>query len=473
MAIIGRKNEQLILQDCLESNKSEFVVIYGRRRVGKTFLVKEFFDNRFSFYATGVDNVKLSEELEYFNDSLMEYGSKETDCPKSWREAFNRLKHLLMNDTILRDPITNKRIIFLDELPWMDTPRSNFRSALDYFWNSWASAQKDIIMIVCGSATSWIISNILSDKGGLYNRITRQIHLIPFTLGECKKFFDANNIIISKDDIITSYMVFGGIPYYLDLFSRRLSLTQNIDALIFNENGQLHYEYNRLFKSLFKNAEKHYAIINSLAKKRGGLTRTEIIKATKIGDGKHLTETLEELEQCGFIRKYKNFVKDKTNAYFQIIDPFTLFCHTFLLNEKINSWIKYIRTPAYNSWSGLAFEIVCLLHTAQIKHALGISGVDSFEYAWRSEKSSPGAQIDLVIDRMDNVINLCEAKHSNQKYSLDAKVADNLSNKLNAFQNETKSKKALHLTMICSNGLSYNNYSSIVTNEITGEDLFS
>ena len=242
MAIIGRKNEQLILQDCLESNKSEFVVIYGRRRVGKTFLVKEFFDNRFSFYATGVDNVKLSEELEYFNDSLMEYGSKETDCPKSWREAFNRLKHLLMNDTILRDPITNKRIIFLDELPWMDTPRSNFRSALDYFWNSWASAQKDIIMIVCGSATSWIISNILSDKGGLYNRITRQIHLIPFTLGECKKFFDANNIIISKDDIITSYMVFGGIPYYLDLFSRRLSLTQNIDALIFDENGQLHYE---------------------------------------------------------------------------------------------------------------------------------------------------------------------------------------------------------------------------------------
>lgn len=472
MGIIGRKNEQMILQDCLDSKKSEFVVVYGRRRVGKTYLIKEFFDNRFSFYSTGVDNVKMSEELNYFNDSLMEYGSTESEVPKSWREAFSKLKRLLMEDNIQRDPVTNKRIIFLDELPWMDTPRSNFKPALDHFWNSFASSQKDIILIVCGSATSWIINNILSDKGGLYNRITRQLHLVPFTLCECEKLYKSNDINMTRDDMIISYMVFGGIPYYIDLFSRRLSLAQNIDTLIFSDNGQLHHEYNRLFKSLFRNADKHYKIISSLAKKRGGLTRKEIIAETKIGDGKHLTEALAELEQCGFIRKYKNYLKDKTGFYYQIIDSFTLFCHTFLLNGKITSWMKYLRTPGYNAWSGLAFEIVCLNHSNQIKHALGISGVESNEYAWRSKDSSPGAQIDLVIDRTDNVINICEAKHSENKYSLDARDVENLANKLSSFQEETKSKKALHLTMICSNGLSHNAYSSIVTNEINGDDLF-
>ncbi|MBR0147258.1 MAG: ATP-binding protein [Eubacterium sp.] len=472
MNIIGRKQEQQLLQDCLNSNRSEFVVIYGRRRVGKTYLVKEFFDDRFSFYATGVDNVNLSEELSFFNDSLKDYGSKDEERPNSWREAFRRLKYLLMEDTIQRDPASNKRIIFLDELPWMDTPRSGFKPALDHFWNSWASSQKDIILIVCGSATSWIIHNILKDTNGLYNRVTRQIHMVPFSLGECERLLTSNGIRMTRDDIILSYMVFGGIPYYLDLFSKRLSLAQNIDVLLFHENGQLHHEYHRLFKSLFRNSEKHYAIIDALAKKRGGLTRKEIIEATSIGDGKHLTDALEELEQCGFIRKYKNYLKEKKGAYFQIIDPFTLFFHTFLKNKKVSSWLKYIRATSYHTWSGLAFETVCLLHTKQIKQALGISGIESSEYAWRSKESEPGAQIDLVIDRTDNVINICEVKHSTKEYALSAADAENLNNKLDAFQDETKSKKALHLTMICSNGLMTNEYSSVIINDICGNDLF-
>ena len=411
--------------------------------------------------------------MNYFNDSLIEYGSSERDKPSNWREAFSKLKKVLMSDSVQRDPVSNKRIIFLDELPWMDTPRSGFKPALDHFWNSWASSQKDVVLIVCGSATSWIIRNILSDKGGLHNRITRQLHIVPFTLGECEKLFQANNVNMTRDDMITSYMVFGGIPYYLDLLSRRQSLAQNIDTLVFSSNGQLHYEYNRLFKSLFRNAEKHYAIINALAKRKGGLTRKEIIADTKIGDGKHLTEALEELEQCGFIRKYQNYVKEKTCAYYQIIDPFTLFCHTFVLNGKISSWMKYLRTPSYYSWSGFAFELVCLNHTSQIKQALGISGVESTEYAWRSKRSAPGAQIDLVIDRMDNVINICEAKHSENKYILDADDVENFKNKFASFQEETGVKKALHLTMICSNGLAHNAYSSVVTNDISGEDLFN
>ena len=391
MNIIGRKKEQQILQDCLDSNKSEFLVVYGRRRVGKTFMIKEFFDNRFSFYATGVENVNMKNELSFFYDSLIEYGSADKSPIKTWREAFSRLKSLLKNDSVARDPLSGKRIIFLDELPWMDTPRSDFKPSLDHFWNSYASAEKDIVLIVCGSATSWIIGNILTDRGGFYNRITRQIHLMPFTLGECERFFMANELKISREDIVSAYMIFGGIPYYLGLFSRRMSLAQNVDALVFDESGPLHYEYKRLFNSLFKNSEKHYQIIETLAKRRSGLMRTEIINDTGIADGTLLTKALSELEQCGFIRKYINFAKSKTCAYFQIIDPFVLFSITFTENKKLSSWTKYIRTPSYNSWSGLAYELVCLNHVDKIKNALGISGVESSEYAWRSEHSSPGA----------------------------------------------------------------------------------
>ena len=318
MNIIGRQEEQQILQDCIESNRSEFIVVYGRRRVGKTFLIKEYFDNCFSFYATGVDNVSLSEELAYFNDSLSEYGNNEGVSPENWREAFGFLKNLLKKDNVHRDPISGKRIVFLDELPWMDTPRSGFKPALDHFWNSFASSEKDIILIVCGSATSWIIDNILSDRGGLYNRITRQIHLQPFTLGECEKLYAVNGINMSATDMMISYMVFGGIPYYLCMLSRRMSLAQNIDAQIFRQQGELHNEYNRLFRSLFKNSDKHLSIIRALAKRRAGMTRSEIIKSTGIADGNLLTKAIKELEQCGFIRKYKNYTKEKKCPYYRL-----------------------------------------------------------------------------------------------------------------------------------------------------------
>lgn len=479
MGIIGRQNEQIILQECLDSGKSEFLVVYGRRRVGKTYLIKEFFDNRFSFYATGVNGLNLKDELDYFNDSLIEYGLDNSSRLNSWREAFNRLKMILTDDSVVRDPLSGKRIVFLDELPWMDTPRSGFRSALDHFWNSWASAQKDILLIVCGSAASWIINNILTDTGGFFNRITRQIHLRPFTLGECESFLKANDCRFNRDDIINCYMIFGGIPYYLDLISRRMSLAQNIDALIFSENGQLHYEYDRLFGSLFRNSDKHIAIMKALAIRRCGLTRKDIIADTGISDGELLTKALSELEQCGFIRKYKNYTMDKKSTIFQIIDPFVLFYYSFLDSSvksfkkgKINSWMNYIRTPGYNVWCGLSFEILCLNHVSHIKRKLGIAGVDSIEYSWRSKNNGQGAQIDLIIDRMDNVMNICEMKYSTSEYVIDKSYAQALKSKLDVFENETHPRKSLHLTMICSNGLKRNEYSSIALNVITGEDLF-
>ena len=472
MSIIGREREQDVLQTCLQSDRPEFLAVYGRRRVGKTYLIKEYFNNRFSFYATGVYGVKTRAQLKVFHESLREYGSSEKVVPKDWFEAFSRLKEIILSPSVKRDVISGKKVVFLDELPWMDTARSDFKSALEYFWNSWASSQKDLLLIVCGSATSWIIENLLASRGGFYNRITRQIFLQPFSLKECDELYRSSGISLSNRQLLESYMIFGGIPYYLTCMDRRLSLAQNVEELCFKTGGQLYYEYDHLFRSLFRNAEKHMAILNAISKKSSGTTRTELAGNSSIGDGEPLTKALRELEQCGFIRKYRNFTKKKSEYYFQLIDPFTLFSIHFLNERNINSWLSYLDSPGYYAWSGYAFELVCLLHTKQIKTALGISGVESMEYSWQSKKSSPGAQIDLLIDRKDDVINVCEMKFSQQEYAIDAAYEKQLRNKMSVFREETSCRKALHLTMITADGIRRNEHSGIVINEITGKDLF-
>ena len=473
MKIIGRKREQEVLTYCSNSEKPEFLVVYGRRRVGKTFLIKEFFNNEFAFYATGVNNVGTKEQLGYFYESLREYGSVEGEVPKTWREAFSRLKSLISDPNVKKDPASGKIVIFLDEVPWMDTAKSGFKPALDYFWNSFASSQKDILLIVCGSATSYIIKNIIGDKGGFYNRITNSIRLMPFTLKECEEFYISNGVSINRYEIIQSYMVFGGIPYYLNLINRRMSLAQNIEALLFNPTGQLYYEYDRLFSSLFRNPGKHILIIEALSGKGIGMTRKEIIEDTSISDGELLSVALEELEHSGFIRKYKNYTKKKTEGYYQIIDPFVLFHNKIIAKEKASSWIRYVGSPSYNAWSGNSFEIVCLIHTDIIKQALGIAGIESVEYSWRSQTSEPGAQIDLLIDRTDNCINICEMKYSGSPYVIDPAYEKKLRYKIECFRKETKTEKSLFLTMITANGLKHNAHSGVVINELTADDLFS
>ena len=473
MQIVGREKEKELLEECVQSKRPEFLAVYGRRRVGKTFLVKEYFDNHFAFYATGVPNQKTSLQLKYFHESLQQYGCRETAVPKDWLEAFSRLRHLLESSEAQKDPVTGKLVVFLDELPWMDYAKSDFKSSLDYFWNSWGSSRKDLLLIVCGSATSWIIKHILADTGGLYNRITRSIHLQPFSLRECEEFFQQNGVALSRMQLIESYMIFGGIPYYLNYYSRRYSLAQNVDALYFNENGQLHFEYDRLFQSLFKNHEKHVAVIEALAGKHGGLTRSEIAHETGINDGgASLTVTLNELEQCGFIRKYENYQGSKYGCYYQLTDPFILFAISTRNNRKMTSWSAFTGTPAYRAWCGFAFELVCLLHTPHIKSAMGVTGVDSREYAWRSNVSKPGTQIDLLIDRRDQVINLCETKYTQDEFRIDEAYEKKLLHKKQVFLDETKTNKSIHLTMITVHGLLANAYAGIVQNSITAEDLF-
>ena len=462
MNIIGRSKEIDFLNQCVNSKRPEFVVVYGRRRVGKTFLIKEYFNNAFSFYATGMLNGKTKNQLHAFGEALKTYGDKEKSTPTDWFEAFRRLRFLLDSEKVIRDPVGKKRIVFLDEVPWMDTARSDFKPALDYFWNSWASTQSDLLFIICGSATSWIINNILFDKGGFYNRITRQLPLNPFELKECEDFFKNNGIVMSHKQVIDSYLVFGGIPYYLNLFDKRLSLVQNIDNLIFNPQGQLHYEYDHLFESLYKKPKNHIKIISVLAEKKSGMLRTEIAEKSKVPNGEGLTKALNELEQCGFIRKYTNYTKEKNGVFYQLIDCFILFSHNFLNKQTIDSWQNFYKSPAYYAWRGNAFEILCLNHIPQIKSALGIGGVSTVEYSWSSKQKKNGAQIDLLIDRKDDVINICEMKYTDEEFSIDSKYEKELLHKLELFRNETSPKKALLITLITATGLKKNEYSDVV-----------
>lgn len=473
MKIVGREREIDILKTCLESDRPEFVVVLGRRRVGKTYLIKEFFNGQFSFYATGTSNEKTAGQLKAFHTCLCEYGCDDAGRPKDWFEAFSRLKQILIGDNVYRDPVSNKRVVFLDELPWMDTKRSDFRSALDFFWNSWGSTQEDLLLIVCGSATSWIINHLLKDRGGFHNRITRRIRMMPFTLSECEQLLENNGIVMTRQQIIESYMVFGGIPYYLNLLDVRLSLAQNIEQLCFKPYGDLRDEYTELFYSLFKKPDKHLEIIKTLCKsKKTGLTRTEIIKESSLTSGSVLTQTLEELEQCGFIRSYTNYTKNTNGLLFQVIDPFVLFSLKYIQDQKIKSWNGYIHSPRYYSWRGNAFEIACLNHVPQIKAALGISGVETSEYAWNSKQSSPGAQIDLLIDRSDGIINLCEMKYTDDNYEVDKIEHGKILNRLTVFQKETAPQKAIHITLVSFAGLKKNPYSSVFQSIVTGDDLF-
>ncbi|MDY6322104.1 MAG: ATP-binding protein [Succinivibrio sp.] len=472
MKIIGRKREQKILEGCLRSGRPEFIAVYGRRRVGKTYLVREYFNNNFAFYTSGASDLNMKGQLRLFYESLLKYGWKEKKIPKDWFEAFRMLQKLLESSVAHRDPATGRLVVFLDELPWMDTRRSNFKSALDFFWNTWGSAREDLALIVCGSATSWIIDNLLESTGGLYKRVTRQIRLNPFTLYECEQLFATNEIALTRQQIIQSYMVFGGIPYYLNYFDRRLSLAQNIDVICFQDNGPLKYEFSNLYASLFRNSKKHMSIIKKLASLNRGLTRTELTCQQDISDGEGLTDALSELEQCGFIRKYHDVTKNNTAWRYQVIDPFTLFYLRFLEPGKILSWIAHVGTPAFYSWCGHAFELVCLIHIPQLKEALGISGVETEEYSWCNNKSQ-GAQIDLVIDRKDGVANLCEMKFSAQPYQIDAAYEKQLLAKIEAFRTQTGSKKALHLTLVSASGLIRNARANCVISEIDGDDLFA
>lgn len=469
--LIGRIAEIEVLEKVKTSNRAEFVAVYGRRRVGKTYLIKQFFQENFAFYLTGMANASTPLQIGNFVSAYRQYSDLEkNDIPKNWFDAFALLRKLVEAKG------TELCVVFLDEMPWLDTPRSNFVMALEHFWNSYGSSKENLKLIACGSAASWMIHKLINNHGGLHNRVTKRIHIQPFTLKETEQFLQAKNINFERYQITELYLILGGIPFYLEEIEAGLSVAQNIDALCFSPTGLMKNEYQNLFRSLFKNAESHEAVINILASKAKGLLRDEIITFAKIPNGGSTTKVLEELEHSGFIRKYLPFKGKIRNSLYQITDPFVLFYHQFMKNSKAEGqgvWLSFMDAANYRTWSGYAFENVCLLHIAAIKKALGINGIYSENSAWRSYNKEENAQIDLLIDRKDNVISVCEIKFSNDEFVITKEYAEKLRKKLRVFKTETKTKKSLFLTLISTYGVQKNaHFLGLVQHSLTLEDLF-
>lgn len=477
LQVIGRKKEIEELNNLYNSNKSEFVAIYGRRRIGKTYLVDETFKGRITFRHAGLspvdDNKKgmLKAQLEHFYYSLLLQGMKKSKKPETWLEAFYMLEKLLEEKDDGR-----RQLIFLDELPWLDTPRSGFITAFEGFWNTWGCHRDNLMVVVCGSANSWILDKLINNHGGLYNRVTYEIKLAPFTLNECEKFYIAKNVKLSRYDIAQSYMIFGGIPYYMGYFQSGMSLAQNIDNIIFSKHGKLKDEYHRLFASIFTNPEIMKKIVGLLYSRNSGYTRNEIIEMLGQNDSGTLCRSLNALISSDFVIKYTPFGKGKREHY-KLVDPFCMFYLHFVDKKKKleeNFWQQNVTSPQITSWRGFAYENICFNHIMQIKNALGIRGVITNHSAWsKRSDDETGTQIDLLILRNDNVVNMCEIKYYGDNFVVNKDYYHVLLHRQELLAKEISPKFSIHNTLITTFGLTYNEYSGIFTNVITLDDLFS
>lgn len=473
MAFIGRNSEISLLEQYTASSNAEFIALYGRRRVGKTYLINQTFKDRLAFSITGILDGNKNEQIDAFMDAMDIFGYSCPERPKNWMAAFTQLRKALSTKVKEKAPC----IVFIDEIPSLDTQTSGFTKALGHFWNSWASNQDNFKLIVCGSATSWMIKNLIDSKGGLHNRITHEIKLEPFTLKETEEYLESKGFTWSRQLILQAYMFTGGVAYYLSLFNTNESFAQNIDRLYFSENGEMRREYRRLFKTLFNAAEPYMRLVEILAQKKQGLTRKEIINAMKTEKGGTLSEQLQNLEECGFIRKYmvreKKVIKENGSIY-QLVDPFTLFHLYFESKAKRDSrfWENHLNTPVINTWLGLSFEKVCLLHTKQIKETLKVDGISTQQYSWRSKNSDPAVQIDLIIDRADGMINLCEIKYSGADYTLTESEYKKIETRAAAFANETGTRKGIFKTLITASPIKKNQYSESIPVKLTADSLF-
>ena len=472
--IVGREKEIKLLQGLFDEEESQFIAVYGRRRVGKTFLIREAFNYTFAFQHTGLYGAVLREQLDEFMESLYSAGMRKTkNVPDNWNEAFQLLERF-----IDKSENKQKKVIFIDEMPWMDTHKSNFVRALDHFWNSWATNRKDIILIVCGSATSWIINNIIMNYGGLHNRLTSQIFLEPFCLRECQEYCEKRKLGYTERQILEAYMALGGIPYYWSFLKKGQSVAQNFDRIFFSERGELCKEFHALYASIFKRPTTHISIITALASKKMGMLREEILKTAELSDNTTFSNALQELEQCGFIRKYTPIGNKNKNAIYQLMDNYTLFYFDFIkknTNQDEHFWTANIDTPTHNGWAGRAFERICMQHLKQIKAALGFSAVISSAHSWiykPTDSNNKGVQIDLLIDRNDQTINLCEMKYSNAPYTLSEEEDMRLRNRKAAFIRETGTTKSVLVTMITTYGLTLGGYSDDIHCQVVMEDLF-
>ncbi len=474
LPIVGRKEEQAILKKALNSPQPEMVAVLGRRRVGKTFLIQSVFKDQIDCEITGTQNAQKEEQLLNFSYEIGKIVESPLplQTPNNWMEAFILLIKLLEQRQTDR-----KQVVFFDEVPWLATAKSGFLRALGFFWNSWAVKQ-NIVVVICGSATSWMIQKVVNHTGGLHNRITKRIHLAPFTLYETEAYLKNRQVYFDRYQIAQIYMAVGGIPHYLNAVASGKSAAQNIEQICFSKNGLLKQEFSRLYPSLFANAENHIIVIKILSKSRKGMTRLELIEKSRLTNGGGLTKILEELEHSGFISAYYAFNKKKKEKLYRLTDEYSLFYLQFIedkVHEGRDVWMRLSETQHYKTWSGYAFENICMKHIPQIKKTLGIGGVYSLSSSFykKGAGAEKGTQIDLLIDRNDHIINLFEIKFYNESFAIDKNYAEVLREKQAVFRTATNTKKQLNWTLVTTFGLQQNQHSlGLIHNVLTLDDLF-
>lgn len=480
--IVGREKEIKIFDRILSSKKAEFVAVYGRRRVGKTYLISQYFSNKCVYFeCAGIKDGGMHDQLKNFSAGFQQtfYPNLVLAVPTSWRQAFE-----LLTNKIKELPKKEKVVVFFDELPWLATRRSKFLQELDYFWNTQWSRMENVKLIVCGSAASWILDNLINAKGGLHNRITEAVRLNPFTLSETKKYLEGvMNIKLNLMQILDLYMVMGGVPFYLSKLKKNKSAAQNINELCFSKDGILYSEFPRLFKSLFEAYEINLRIIRAIAKFRYGISFSQLLKKVGKKAGGRFTDRLNELEAAGFIEKILPYGRKKRDHYYRVSDEYTMFYLDWIedlmgkMPADSNYWMEISKTASWNSWSGCAFEIICHKHVNKIINALKIHDAGCLVGSWRyipdAAKKSDGAQIDLLLDRADEAISICEIKYSAKEFSIDKSYAKNLKNKIDVFQRQTKTNKQLFLALITTMGLKNNTWSEDLVDEVIKlDDLF-
>lgn len=475
--LVGRESEKSELRKSLESSEAELVAVYGRRRVGKTFLVREFFRQRLAFELTGVHDAPLAEQLRNFSFALGRAMRSDIPLatPPTWQDAFQQL--IVCLEALSK---STKHVVFFDEVPWLASRRSRFMSAFEHFWNAWASRQPHLIVVVCGSAASWMIGKLVRQRGGLHNRVTRRIRLEPFTLAESKEYLRSRRVHLTPYQIAEIYMAMGGIPHYLKEVVPGQSAAQNIDRICFAQTGLLQNEFRQLYASLFENSERHMQVIRTLARNRQGMTRNKLLSEARISTGGAATMLCDELIESGFVMRVLPFGKGKKDALYRLADEYSLFYLRWIEKNRSSGndiWLKKQRSPAWRAWSGYSFESLCLRHVSQLKRALGIEGIETEESSWyhrATDESSKGAQIDLLIDRQDHCINLCEMKFSESEFLIDRKYAGELSFKRDLFRRISRTRKTTFLTMVTTFGVKDNKYSrDLVDNSVKIEALFA
>lgn len=417
----------------------------------------------------------LSQQLANFGTALNKAMQRDASPPASWVEAFEALSSWLGKQR--KRP--GKRVLFFDELPWLASRRSGFLSAFEHFWNSWASRRDDLVVVVCGSAASWMLQHVLNQRGGLHNRVTRRLLLEPFSLYETQAFLRSRGVDLGQYQCLELFMALGGVPYYLGHAEPGQSAAQIIERTCFAKDGALRDEFDRVFASLFEKSERHIQVCRTLAGRRGGLTRQEIIELAELSTGGTATKILEELEQSGFLMVQPEYGHEKREARFRLADEYSLFFLTWVSKRKSGSratWSSLRGTPAWRAWSGFSFESLCLKYVDSLKQGLGIGAVQTEESTWRYRPSSTddqGAQIDLVIDRKDASINLCEMKFSDSEFVIDKAYATKLRNKRATFAHVTKTRKSLFLTLVTTYGVRDNEHArALGINSVAMDALF-